>query len=208
MLFTANQTLVFAGDSITDAGRRGAAAPYGNGYMSMVHSLMVARYPEFGLRFVNCGISGDTSRDLAARWTHDVLSERPDWLSIMIGINDVWRMFGSNPHEAVPIMEYKATLDTLLYQSCAAGARLILMTPYIIEADRNVAMRRHMDRYGEAIERLAEKYDAILIHVQAAFDAVLAHTRAADWSDDQIHPNSAGHAVIALAWLRATKFEV
>ncbi len=208
MLFSANQTLVFAGDSITDAGRRGAAAPYGNGYMSMVHSLMLARYPDLRLRFVNRGVSGDTSRDLAARWERDVLAEQPDWLSVMIGINDVWRIFGSNPHEAPPITEYEATLDRLLDQGCNAGAKLILMTPYMIEADQGVAMRRRMDRYGGVVEQLAEKHNAILVRVQAAFDVVLAHTPANNWSDDQIHPNNAGHAVIALAWLQATGFEL
>src|SRR4051812_30904703 len=100
MLLTAHQKILFAGDSITDAGRRSLAAPYGEGYVSMVRNFVLARYPELGLTFVNRGVAGDTVRDLDARWERDVIAERPDWLAVFIGINDVWRAFGDSPHEA------------------------------------------------------------------------------------------------------------
>lgn len=208
MLFERNQTVLFAGDSITDCGRRDAAAPYGNGYMNMARSLVVARYPELGLRFLNRGIGGDTTRHLLSRWQTDVLAARPDWLSLMIGINDVWRAFGANVHEAVPLAEYEANLRELLDRSRDGGARLILMTPYMIEADPAVPMRRQMDEFSAVVERLAGDYDAVLVHTQRAFDAALQHLPAAELAADQVHPGSEGHAVIALAWLRAVGFEL
>ncbi len=208
MILEANQTILFIGDSITDAGRRDHAAPYGDGYVSQVRALLLARYPERRLRVVNRGISGDTTRHLLDRWERDALAERPDWLSLMIGINDVWRSFGAMPHEAVPLPEYESNLRELLGRARAIGARLILMTPYMIEADRGVPMRRQMDWYGEVVRRLASELGAVLVDTQAAFDAVLSHSTPDDWADDQIHPNSAGHAVIALAWLRAVGFEL
>lgn len=209
MLFGPNQKIVMIGDSITDCNRRGGDAPYGNGYVSMVRNLLLARYPELGLQFVNRGIGGNTTRDLAARWSDDVLRERPDWLSVKIGINDVWRGFGDNVHEAVPLPEYRATLDTLLTDARAAtDARLILLEPYMIEPDRAHPMRAQMDRYGAAVRELAETHEAVLVRTQAAFDAALLHSRPADWADDQIHPGGPGHAVIALAFLRAIGFEL
>ncbi|MFN8378973.1 MAG: GDSL-type esterase/lipase family protein [Anaerolineae bacterium] len=42
---------------------------------------------------INMGVGGNTVRDLAARWESDVTALNPDWLSICIGINDVWRQF-------------------------------------------------------------------------------------------------------------------
>ena len=209
MLFTANQKLLFAGDSITDADRRGIAAPYGSGYVSMVRNFLLARYPELGLTFLNRGVGGDTTRNLAARWEQDVIAERPDWLSVMIGINDVWRAFGANVHDAVPLPEYEATLRRLLDRAReATGANLILMEPYMIEPDRAHPMRRQMDWYGEVVRQLAAEYAAVMVRVQDAFDAALASTTPADWADDQIHPNGPGHAVIALAFLRAIGFEL
>ena len=149
MLFEARQKILLIGDSITDAGRREEAPPYGNGYVNIVRSLVLARYPELNLTFVNPGVGGNTTRHLAARWEQDVIAERPDWLSVKIGINDVWRAFGNNPHEAVPLPEYATTLRGLLDQARAAtGARLILIEPYMIEPDRSHPIRSQMDRYG------------------------------------------------------------
>ena len=62
--------------------------------MAQVDALMGAVYPH-GIRVINMGTSGNTVRDLKARWQRDVLDHKPDWLSIMIGINDVWRQFDS-----------------------------------------------------------------------------------------------------------------
>src|SRR6478609_140419 len=105
MIFEKSQHILFAGDSITDAGRRDEAPPFGDGYVRKVVDLLVARYPELSLRFSNRGISGDTTRDLLARWDKDVVTAHPDWLSVFIGINDVWRHFGSTPQDAVPLAE-------------------------------------------------------------------------------------------------------
>ena len=43
----------------------------------------------------NSGVSGNTSRDLLQRFDSDVVALNPDWVSICIGINDVWRQFDS-----------------------------------------------------------------------------------------------------------------
>jgi lysophospholipase L1-like esterase len=90
--------LVMIGDSITDCGRsrpvgEGLFDAIGKGYVAYVDALLGAAYPERQIRVVNMGCSGNTVRDLAARWQTDVLDLQPDWLSIMIGINDVWRQF-------------------------------------------------------------------------------------------------------------------
>ena len=77
------------------------------------------------------------------------------------------------------------------------------MEPYMIEPDRSRPMRREMDSYGSAVERLASDYGALLVRTQAAFDRVLRYTSPGDWADDQIHPNAPGHMVIALEFLRS-----
>ena len=207
MLFRPDQTILFIGDSITDAGRRGPDAPDGTGYVSQVRNVLLARYPDLHLTVINQGVSGNTTRDLRARWQRDVIAHRPDWLALKIGINDVWRSFGGNRREAVPLPEYTAILRELLDATRAqTEARLILLTPYMIEPDRAQPMRAAMDRYGQAVQALGPQYGAVVIDTQAAFDAALQHTTPADWADDQIHPNGPGHAVLALAFLRGVGF--
>lgn len=204
MRFQPNQRIVFIGDSITDAGRRDAAPPLGGGYVGIVAGFLAARYSEHRLSVINRGIGGDTVRHLAARWDADAIGPRPDWLAVGIGINDVWRAFGDNTHEAVPLPEYRDTLLTLLTRARdETGCRLIVIEPYMIEPDRADPMRARMDEYGQAARAVAQSLDAIEVHTQAAFDTVLATTSPADWAADRVHPNAAGHAVIAHAVLAA-----
>ena len=198
------QKILMIGDSITDAERTGGQPPYGAGYMSMVRSFVTAAHPELGLTWENRGISGNTVRNLAERWVGDVLDEQPDVLTVMIGINDVWRRFGDRPLEAVPADEYQSTLVTLLRATQERGAPdQYVASPYMIEPDTNDQMRMAMDLYGGLAREVADEVGAVFIDVQAAFDRVLKHSSSRDWADDRIHPNQPGHAVIALEFLKA-----
>ncbi len=207
LVFQPGQRLLFIGDSITDAGRRKEAAPYGSGYVHLARAFLVARYPELGLDIVNQGIGGNTIRDLDGRWEEDVVRMQPDWLSIKIGINDVWRQVQGRPEHAVLLDEYAATYERLLRRTReATRARLVLMEPYIIESNRADPFRAIIDRYLPVVHRLARDFDAILIPTQAAFDEALRGQPAAYWASDRVHPNAPGHAVIARAWLRGVGY--
>lgn len=200
----AGQHIVFIGDSITDAGRRDRIPPYGDGYMSLVRALVMARRPELRLRWTNRGVGGDTVRHLADRWERDVVAATPDWLSVMIGINDVWRAFAGRPEEAVPIDEYEQTLRRLLHGAIdATGCRLILADPYLIEPDQAEPQRAESDRYGGVVDTLAKEFDAVHVRTQQAFDRALRVSPPQDWADDRIHPNLPGTAIIAEAYLAA-----
>lgn len=209
-----NSKLVMIGDSITDCGRtlpvgEGSSGALGNGYVSFVDGLLVASCPELHIRIVNMGISGNTVRDLKQRWQTDVVDLQPDWLSIFIGINDVWRHFDTpyQPGWQVSIDEYEQTLDELLKQSQPLVRGLVLMTPYFIEPNRMDPMRLMMDRYGEVVRRLAAKYEAVLVDTQAAFDAALQYIQPMSLAADRVHPNTAGHMILARVFLQALDFE-
>ncbi len=209
MIFDTGQKIVFIGDSITAAERQGASAPYGSGYVSMIRNFLLARYPELHLNVINKGVGGDTVRNLDQRWEQDVVTEHPKWLSVCIGINDVWRHFAGNTQEAVPVAEYEATLRRLLKRAQdATGAKLILAEPYMIEKDQANLMRRLMVVYGQIVDSIASDFNAKLVRTLAAFDTALTTTQPTDWADDHIHPNLPGHALIALAFLRTLEFQL
>ena len=209
MKLQAGQKVVMIGDSITDAGRRDLAPPWGAGYMTLVRSFVTALRPELDLTWVNKGIGGDTVRHLAERWVGDVLDQKPDVLTVMIGINDVWRRFGDRPLEAVPADEYQSTLVTLLRSvQETREVTMFVGSPYMIEADTSDPMRSAMDIYGSLAKEVAEDVGATFIDVQGAFDRVLMHSNSADWADDRVHPNQPGHAVIALEFLRAFDIDI
>ena len=206
--------LVMIGDSITDVGRaqpagEGLFDALGRGYVSLVEALLGAAYPAHGIRVVNMGTSGNTVRDLEARWQSDVLDKRPDWLSVMIGANDVWRQFDSPRQTEDHVLpdEYERTLDSLIALTRPLVKNIVLLTPFYIEPNRADAMRARMDEYGATVRRLSEKHGTLFVDTQAAFDAVLTAYYPATLAWDRVHPNQTGHMVIARAFLAAIDFD-
>lgn len=215
MIIQPNSTLLCIGDSITDADRPrpiGESWPgsLGSGYVSLVDALLQARYPAHRIRLVNMGVSGETVKDLKARWQTDVIDLAPDWLSIGIGINDVWWQF-SVPHfpeKHILLDAYRQTLDELVTHTKPLLKGLILMTPYYIEPDRSEPVRALMDEYGAVVKEIAEKHQAVLVDTQAAFDDVLQVEHSSAIAMDRVHPNNlVGHMVLARAFVRAIGYE-
>jgi lysophospholipase L1-like esterase len=206
--------LVMIGDSITDCGRsqpegEGLFDALGKGYVAQVEALLTSTYPDLGIRVVNKGCSGNTVRSLKQRWQSDVLDVKPDWLSIMIGINDVWRQFDSptRPEGHVYIDMYEEVLEDLVIQTKPQLKGLVLMTPYYIEPNAHDGMRAAMDNYGKVVARIAHKHDAIFVDTQAAFNKVLDHIYPATLGWDRVHPGQSGHMVITKAFLNAIDFK-
>jgi lysophospholipase L1-like esterase len=205
--------LVMIGDSITDAERarpvgEGLFGAQGNGYVSLVDALLGAVYPQHAIRVVNMGTSGNTVRDLKARWQTDVLDLKPDWLSIMIGDNDVWRQFDLPRQTEIHVYpdEYEATLEELVLHMLPVLKGLVLMTPFYIEPNRQDPMRAQMYHYGSIVRKLAERHKTLFVDTQSAFDAALKCYYPATLSWDRVHPNHIGHMILARAFLKAVDF--
>jgi len=213
MLLEKGDKLLMIGDSITDCGRARPVgegfAGLGDGYVRLVYALLTAVYPEKLIRVINMGVSGNTVRALKERWDTDVLALRPDWLSIMIGVNDVWRQFDAPQMVGVHVLpeEYENTLEMLVKQTRPLLKGLVLMRPFHIEPLKEDAMRSTVDLYGDIVKKIAEKYDAIFVDTQAAFDKLLQYGHSSRYSWDRVHPDLAGHTVIAKAFLDAIGFD-
>ena len=214
LVIGAKEKLLMIGDSITDVERarpigEGRDPALGRGYVAMVDALLGAVYPDASVRVVNMGISGNTTRDLKNRWQTDVLDLKPDWLSIMIGANDVWRQYDSprQTEKHVLIEEYEQNLTELITTTKPTLKGLVLLTPYYIEPNKQDAMRATMDKYGAVVKKLAAAHGAILVDTQAAFDDVLKYYYSATINWDRVHPNQLGAAVISRAFLNAIGFD-
>ena len=199
-----DSTWVMAGDSIT-ACERDVSDPLdlGTGYVALVAGMLTACHPSHRIRVLNRGVPGDTVRDLEVRWRSDVLSLDPDWLSVCIGINDVWQQFDGRPrpqpHVALP--EYERTYDDLLTTARPGLKGLVLMTPYFLEPPGG-PMRAMMDIYAAAVKRMAHKHSAIVVDAQAEFDRLVQHVPVDTLAWDGAHLTLPGHLVLARAVLR------
>lgn len=201
--------LLFIGDSVTDCGRlrpvgSGSRVALGHGYVAVIDALLALAPAKRAIRITNMGVSGNTVRDLAARWNTDVLEQEPDWLSVMIGINDVWRQFDKVDRKAaVSLEEYWETYDGLLARTRPGLKGLILMTPYYVQSERRDLMRLQMDEYGMVVRDLAIRHKALLVDTQGAIDKVLARLDSRLIAPDRVHPTEVGHNILAHAFLRA-----
>ncbi len=214
MQIAPDSKILFIGDSITDCGRtqpvgEGLFGPYGNGWVNVVAGLLGATYPSRGLRVVNMGLSGNTSRDLVARWDRDVLQLSPDWVVVMIGTNDVWRRFDLplQPELHVRPDEYRRNLETLVAATMPRVKGLVLMSPFYLEPLREDAMRFAMDECGAVVRELAERNGLRFVDVQTAMDRLVADRHSTYIAWDRVHPNILGHTAIARAFLDAVGFD-
>lgn len=214
MIIEPSQKLLFIGDSVTDCERakpdgEGLFAALGNGYVANVDALFQAVYPDYGIRVVNKGISGNTVRDLNARWQEDVIQQKPDWLSMMIGINDVWRQYDTPfiKEWHVYLDEYEETLRKLVTETKPLVKGLVLMTPFYIEINEADPMRRTMDQYGQVVKKIADETGCLFVNTQEAFNHVLQELYSATLAWDRVHPTAAGHMVLARAFLNKMGFD-
>ena len=203
------QTVVFIGDSITDCNRRDVAAPLGDGYAKMVVDLITAKYPSRQINFLNKGIGGDVATGLRDRWADDVLTHNPDWVSVMVGINDLCTRFYPDTQAQVPPEKYREAYSQFLSRTReGTKATLVLMDPFYIskESAPNSLRTTVLGALGEYIAivgEMAQKFDALHVATHDVFQRQLEYRPSDTFCPEPIHPNATGHMVIANAWLEA-----
>lgn len=214
MIFEDYDRIVFAGDSVTDMGSEnpvgeGLFDNLGRSYVRVVENLLAVCYPEIRLRITNSGISGNTSRDLLLRFDRDVVDLKPDWVSICIGINDVWRQFDSPAitDGQVQPEEYRRNVEEMILKVKGKVKGIFILTPYYMEPNADDKMRARMDEYGEICKELAEKHGCILVDFQKLYTnyCSIRHSSYIAW--DRVHPNQIGATLMAREFLNHCEFD-
>jgi len=199
-------TVLFQGDSITDAGRMyDDGNSLGSGYAMMAASWFSALYPERNVRFLNRGISGNRAKDLEVRWQKDCLDLKPAWVLLMIGVNDTWRTFDANDPTTTEAYE-KSCRNILMAVRNKLKAKLVLVEPFVLPfpEDRK-AWRSDLDQRIGVIGKLAKEFDALLVPMDRIFAEAAKIRGPAFWTADGVHPTPAGHALIAQSWLKVVR---
>lgn len=203
----AGRVVLFQGDSITDSGRnRNNPAPnqptaLGSGYPLLVASLALEDHPNAGLQFYNRGISGNKVPDLQARWQQDALELKPDVLSILIGVNDIWHKLRGN--YAGTVADYERQYLALLQSTRQAlpHTRILVMEPFVTRVGAvNEGWFPEFDQRRAAAARVAKQARVTFLPLQEMFDKLSARVSPAHWAADGVHPTPAGHAAIAKRW--------
>lgn len=197
--------ILFQGDSITDASRsRENDNNPGYGYPAILRGILGCDMPgEY--ECLNRGISGNRVVDLYARIKADLINLKPDILSVLIGINDVWHEVGNCNGVSAP--KFEMVYDLLLSEVREAlpGIKLVVMEPFVLPGTATEAALEYFTEEtalrAQAAKRIAGKHNAIFIPLQERLNAACKLAPAAHWLRDGVHPTSAGHTLIARAWL-------
>jgi len=152
--------------------------------------------------FLNRGISGNRVKDLQDRWQADCIALKPDWVSILIGINNTWRRYDSNDPTSTADFE-KGYRDILEKTRRHTKVQIILCEPFVlpVPGDRLV-WREDLDPKIQVVRNLAVEFKALLLPLDGIFAQAATAREPGFWAPDGVHPSPAGHALIAQAWLK------
>jgi lysophospholipase L1-like esterase len=208
-LITDNSLVLFQGDSITNAGRNSRdKMDLGTGYALQVASWFNTHHPEKGVRFLNRGISGDRLEDMSSRWKTYSLDLKPNWISILIGVNDTWSRYLYG--EITTTERFEEIYRQLLADTVEKlGCRLILCEPFVVPLYPELSRwREDLEPKIEVIRKLADQFQAVLVPLDVVFRQAVLEKEPSYWSSDGVHPTSAGHTLIAQTWLKAVQAEM
>lgn len=193
--------IAYLGDSITEHGHRKPL-----GYVNLVRNGLKSA----GIKTscVKAGVLGNDSSQMLARLERDVLSQKPQLMTLSCGVNDVWHGF-ENPPRGVALPEYRRNVTEILDRCTAAGVKVVLLTATMIHEDdadpRNVALAP----YNAWIREIARERGIPLADMNRRMHETLAARRAANPSKgnkltwDGVHMSQAGDEMMAQCLLEA-----
>ncbi len=201
------KTFLFQGDSITDWFReRDDITSLGMGYPLVTAANIGTKYPE-KFKFINKGISGNRVVDLYARIKCDLINLKPDYLSILIGVNDVWHELQCE--NGVDAEKYEKIYSMLIEEVKEAlpEIKIFILEPFVTEGtatDENIGyFKTETKLRAKAARRVAEKYGLTFIPLQEKFDEACKKAPASYWTRDGVHPTAEGHGIISAELTKA-----
>ena len=198
---TDNSTILFQGDSITDAGRKSNHnGALGDGYVMMAASWLSALLPEYHMKFYNRGISGNRIGDLRHRWKKDCLDLKPNLVSILIGVNDLdlpcWK-------SSTPAESFQSDYASILEQTQQLRCQIVLLEPFLVQSNGNFRkFNEELNKKIEVVRELSREFDTKLISLNDIFMKACIKRGSSFWAFDGVHPTLAGHALIAQSWIK------
>ncbi|WP_068498437.1 SGNH/GDSL hydrolase family protein [Paenibacillus kribbensis] len=208
MASTGHIRILFQGDSITDGGRgRNEDANHwlGHSYVYLIAGALGSRLATTQPEFVNRGISGDRASDLYARWNEDTFSLKPDLLSILIGVNDAWRIVEQEPSGVTDRFEraYRHILEET--REVLPDTGLVLCEPFILKTGATEVRwdiwQEKITGYQQLVRQLADEFGAVFVPLQGMLNEAATKADASYWLHDGVHPTAVGNQLIADQWI-------
>ncbi len=207
-----SKVILFQGDSITDCGRdRKVEDSLGTGYPRLVSAKLGFENPG-DYTFYNRGISGNRIVDVYARIKLDIINLKPDYMSLLIGVNDVWHEVMRGNGVDTPKFEkiYSMLIEEI--KEALPDIKIMIMEPFVLHDTGTCSDEEHPGRWeyfdsqvrekAAAAKRVAEKYNLTFVPLQQKLDDADAKL-SGYWTKEGVHPTLFGHELIAREWLAA-----
>ena len=189
--------ILFQGDSITDAGRdKNDPTHLGNGYPKYAAANIAARHPDVDFTFYDLGISGNRAENLRDRWQADCIAYDPDFVSILIGVNDTWHRAAEQnwmPHEYFEEC-YRYCLEEIKTKT---HAKILILEQFIVPTGALEIGRPDLDAKIQVTRKLAREYADAFIPLDGIFAEASMGVDPGLWAADGVHPTAAGAQLIA-----------
>ena len=198
-------TILFQGDSITDAGRdKRNYHDMGRGYPKYASEAISESFSDIDFEFINFGISGNRTSQLFDRLYKDAIALDPDIISILIGINDVWHRHGGDKiatTNAQIELNYRTILTEL---KAKTHAKIMMIAPYILDCENKDAIREDLKTVLPIIYKLAEEFADVFVPLDKHFEEALkTQPEPKYYSADGVHPNANGAEFIGKVYAEA-----
>lgn len=201
--------ILFQGDSITDAGRsRDNDINIGVGYPLLVKASLGFEN-HGGYEFINRGISGNRIVDVYARIKSDIINLKPDVMSILIGVNDVWHELGDK--NGVSAEKYFKIYDMLIdeVKTALPDIKIMILEPFVLKCpateEKWDIFTAEVKKRAEMAKKITEKYNLSYVELQNGFDELSEKSEPTYWAVDGVHPTSMGHEYIKQQWIKTFK---
>jgi len=167
-----------------------------NAYPHLFHRAIKERFPFAVINVIVTAIGGENSARGAHRFQSEVLTHRPDILTIDYSLND--RQIG--------LQAALANWTQMIETAKDKGVKIVLLTPSWdneqIECF-NRSKQSTLEKHAEQIRMLADKYNLALADSFAAFERYAKEgqdvSELLSWPN---HPNRDGHNLIAAELMR------
>ena len=207
--FQKGDRVTFVGNSITDGGH----------YHSYIWLYYMTHYPKMRLWMANCGVGGDTAKEILARFDDDVLTKQPTVLTFTFGMNDTG-YYEYNGADSADFARRKYEEAKERFALCEeklkslTGVRTIMIgtSPYDqtstfndeIFAHKNDNMQRVIAVQKAAAERNHWEFlDFNKPMVELNMKQQQTDPAFTIIGNDRIHPDNDGHMVMAYLFLQA-----
>lgn len=184
--------VLFQGDSVTDCRRnRNDEYDLGNSYVKIVGKYLRKN----NVQVINRAISGNKVNDLLTRFQKDFVDCKPNYIFILIGVNDTWHNYPNQKATNVFIEEYDLLLKKIKDE---ISVPVVILEPFIIGyKEEYTCMRGDLLTKVDEIRKLAKKYHCEYIAFENDFATVLIHEDEELYSIEGIHPLEKGYKLMA-----------